>query len=57
MIKSTDRQVYPGVYMALSTIYNKHYKPEHSSAVAAMVDMAMPVLKRILSLELSLIHI
>jgi 7-cyano-7-deazaguanine synthase in queuosine biosynthesis len=51
VIKSTDRQVYPRVYMALSTIYNKHYKPEHSSAVASMVHKALPVLKRILGLE------
>jgi hypothetical protein len=50
VIKSTDRQVYPGVYMALSTIYNKHYKPEHSSAVASMVHKALPVLKCILGL-------
>lgn len=51
MLKKTDRQVYPNVYMPLSAIYNPYYTPEKADAMARMVLRAMPVLKRILGLE------
>lgn len=51
MLKKTDRQVYPNVYMPLSAIYNPHYTPERADAIACMIVKAMPVLKRILGLQ------
>lgn len=51
MLKKTDRQVYPNVYMPLSAIYNPHYTPERADAIARMVQKALPVLKHILGLQ------
>ena len=51
MIKSTDRQVVPNVYMALSCIYNPKYNPEKALTVAGLVHQAMPVLYKILNVK------
>lgn len=51
MIKSTDRQIYPNIYMALSCIYNSTYKPEQCASVAETIRKAMPVLCKMLKVK------
>jgi hypothetical protein len=51
VIKSTDRQIYPNIYMALSCIYNSTYKPEQCAEIGTTIKKAMPMLYKMLKVK------
>lgn len=53
LIKSSDREVAPGIFMSLSSIYNKAYRPEQAQKVIKLIQAAYPIIKRELGLTKS----